>query len=312
MEESDAWESLPAQKSSIVILTIGASGTGKSALINGLVGAEVAKEDGETLCSQTCQLSCYKAKKKNTDIEIWDTPGMEVANESAKLEQLVTDIQEKVCEVDLILFCTNMTSARFRQGDHQNVKIITKAFGDSIWKNAVFVLTFANQVKLPPTKKNTPLNKYFDERLTEWKHEIEAALLKIGVSKMLAESVKIVPAGYYDERSLPGRNNWLSDFWHTCLEGTREGAQATLLHVNIDRLKAETEVCLVKPNPPLKDQPIISTLHNNANVFAVGGFACVAVAAAATGLGGAPAVVGGGLLGVGVVCGLAYLAGRKR
>ena len=128
---------------------------------------------------------------------------------------------------------------------------------------------------------------------------------------MLAESVKIAPAGYYDERSLPGRNNWLSDFWHTCLEGTREGAQATLLHVNIERLKAETEVCLVKPNQPLKDQPIISTLQQNANVFAFGGVACVAVAAAA-GLGGAPAVVGGGLLGVGVVCGLAFLGGRKR
>ena len=175
MEESDAWESLPAQKSSIVILTIGASGTGKSALINGLVGAEVAKEDGETLCSQTCQLSCYKAKKKDIDIEIWDTPGMEVANESAELEQLVTDIQKKVCEVDLILYCTNMTSARFRQGDHQNVKIITKAFGDSIWKNAVFVRTFANQVKPPPTKKATQPNIYFEERLSEWKHEIEAA-----------------------------------------------------------------------------------------------------------------------------------------
>ena len=235
---------------------------------------------------------------------------MEVASDSTELEHLVTDIQEKVREVDLILFCTNMTSARFRQGDHQNVRIVTKAFGDSIWKNAVFVLTFANQVKPPPSRKGTPPADYFEERLREWKREIQAALIKVGVSNILVDIVKLVPAGYYDERTLPGeRTNWLSDFWHTCLESTRDGAQATLLHVNMDRLKTETEVSSVQGTTPLKDQPIISRLQNNA--LAVGGVACVAGAgAAAAGIVGGPtAVVGFGLFSV--ACGLAYWKYRQ-
>ena len=313
MAESD-WESLPAQKTSIAVLTIGASGTGKSALINGLIGAEVAKEGNDTLYSETRKLTCYKARKKDTDIAIWDSPGMEVANESAELEKLATDIQENVREVDLILFCTSMTSARFRQGDHQNVRIITNAFGDSIWKNAVFVLTFANQVQPPPSRKGTPPTEYFEERLRDWKSEIQAALLRSGVSDTLAKSVKIVPAGYYDERSLPGRNNWLSDFWHTCLEGTKEGAQATLLHVNMDRLKAETEVSKVHFAKPLKDQPII--FPNKA--YVIGGVACATGAAAATVaavlVGGTTAIVGGGV--IGAACGLAYMgysqSGQKK
>ena len=64
-----------------------------------------------------------------------------------------------------------MTSARFRQGDNQNLRIITKAFGESIWKNALFVLTFANQVKPPPSRKGTPPREYFEERLQEWKRK---------------------------------------------------------------------------------------------------------------------------------------------
>ena len=306
MEGKDAWESLSEQNTRIVILTIGASGTGKSALINGLVGAEVAKEGGETLFSQTRQITLYKANKKDTDIDVWDTPGMEVVNESVGIEQLVTDIQDKVREVDLVLFCTNMTSARFRQGDHQNVRIMTKAFGESIWKNAVFVLTFANQVKPPPTRKGTPPREYFDERLLEWKGQIQSALKKNGVPEELAESVKVVPAGYYDECSLPGRHNWLSDFWHTCLEATSDGAQAALLHVNMERLKTESEIIASqnsKPRP-LKDQKIISHLSTNAAVYGVAGGILGGLALGGV-VGGSLATVGVGIA-AGATCGIYY------
>ena len=86
-------------------------------------------------------------------------------------KKLVSDVQDKVRNVDLMLFCINMTSARFRQGDNQNLRIITKAFGESIWKNAIFVLTFANQVKPPPSRNGTPPREYFEERLQEWKRK---------------------------------------------------------------------------------------------------------------------------------------------
>ena len=297
------WELLPAHKPSMAILTIGASGTGKSALINGLVGLEVASEGGETLFTQTRQLTRYQAKKQDSDVEIWDSPGMEVANESAELEQLVNDIQEKVRAVDVILFCINMTSARFRQGDHQNVKAVNAAFGESIWKNTVFVLTFANLAKPPPSRNDTAPIDYFNERLLEWKREIQAVLKKSGVSSVLVQSIKIVPAGYHDKGVLPGKaNNWLNEFWHTCLEVTSEGTQVTL-NASMDRLKAETATWhQVEKSLKVRGRPIISSPSKKLIIVGIIAFFTATSAWIA---GGTSAIVIGGIL-LGVMCGLAY------
>ena len=229
--------SAPA-KFSLTILLVGASGTGKSALVNGLVSAEVAKEGSETLFSQTIHITPYKTKKIGTDVSIWDTPGMETVTTTLALQTLVTDVQNKVRNVDLVLFCINMTSARFRQGDNQNVRILTKAFGESFWKNAVFVLTFANQVKPPPSRKGTPPREYFDERLQEWKGQISAALKRNGVSDKIAESIKMVPTGYRDDYSLPGQFNWLNDLWGTCQQVSKD-KRPIVLQVNMVNLGTE-------------------------------------------------------------------------
>ena len=38
------------------------------------------------------------------------------------------------------------------------------------------------------------------------------------VSKDVAHAITVLPAGYYDERSLPGRKYWFTDLWFGCLK----------------------------------------------------------------------------------------------
>lgn len=298
-EDSAQMASTVMAKSPLTILVVGASGTGKSALINGLVGAEVAKEGSETLFSQTVQITPYKTKNIGIDVTIWDTPGMETVTTLLALEKLVTDIQNKVRNVDLVLFCINMTSARFRQGDNQNLRIITKAFGESIWKNALFVLTFANQVKPPPSRKGTPPREYFDERLQEWKGQISAVLKRSGVPDKIAEAITIIPTGYRDEYSLPGQFNWLNDLWSTCQQVSKD-KRPILLQVSMENLGTE-EVASHHLEKKYKDKSFI-------NNFARGPF-CYATTALAI-LGGVVGTLAGGAvggvagIGVGAVCGI--------
>ena len=141
-----------------------------------------------------------------------------------------------------------MTSA---QGDNQNLRIITKAFGESIWKNAIFVLTFANQVKPPPS---TPPREYFEERLQEWKSQIDAVLKRNGVPDTIAEAVKIIPTGYREEYSLPGQFNWHNDLWSTCQQVSKE-KRPILLQVSMEDLGTEE----VGSNP--KTSHLLINLH---------------------------------------------------
>eukprot|EP00731_Ephydatia_muelleri_P020837 Em0013g564a len=298
-EDSAQMASPAIAKSSLTVLLVGASGTGKSALINGLVGSEVAKEGSETLFSQTIHITPYKTKNLGIDVTVWDTPGMETVATSLALEKLVSDVQDKVRNVDLMLFCINMTSARFRQGDNQNLRIITKAFGESIWKNAIFVLTFANQVKPPPSRKGTPPREYFEERLQEWKGQIDAVLKRNGVPDKIAETVKIIPTGYREDYSLPGQFNWRNDLWSTCQQVSKE-KRPILLQVSMENLETE-EVGSHHFEKKPEDKSFITK-------FARGPF-CYATTALAI-FGGVVGSLAGGAVGgvagvgVGAVCGI--------
>jgi len=66
-------------KDSLSMVIAGKMGTGKSSLINGVVGRKVAKE-GASAVTQTTEIEPYEAKvvtsAKTVTITVWDTPGL--------------------------------------------------------------------------------------------------------------------------------------------------------------------------------------------------------------------------------------------
>ena len=163
-----------AQKTREVnILATGNQATGKSALINGLIGQEVAPE-GKSLDQETTEVVQYQVTNQGIQFNIWDSPGIE-PNTEDELRNM-QKIAESVPKTDLLLYCIRMDDARLRKQDILAIYHFTHAFGEEVWNNAVFALTFANMV-LPARNKNNPLHRkqHFEEKLQTWTKELHEA-----------------------------------------------------------------------------------------------------------------------------------------
>ena len=69
-----------------------------------------------------------------------------VADATGKDDEYISKIQPKEIDPDLFLFCTELNARRFRNDDLETIEKLTKALGVSLWKHAVVVFTFANEV----------------------------------------------------------------------------------------------------------------------------------------------------------------------
>ena len=243
------------QSKSVNIIVTGKTGVGKSTLINSLVGKQVTNE-GDTLAPETMEVISHIANVSGVDVAIWDTPGLQdgTENENKYIDDMVT----KCSDYDLVIYCTSMTESRFGVSDDiKAISVLTKSFGESLWKHAVFVLTRCNQVL--PTKKDPDMR---NRKFQLFSEIIPKVLIKCGVAESLANLVPVIPAGYIEEDGsgrdiLPLNKDWLSNFWYISLVRMREGAQPAMVKANIHRIKKEEDVSEEDMKKPAHEQPII-------------------------------------------------------
>ena len=249
---------------SVTMLVIGKTGVGKSSLINGVVGKEVAKE-GDTLDRETVQVRAYAFKYHEVDITIWDSPGLQDCLD--KEEEYIKDMQREGCaDSDLVLYCSRMNDTRFRKEDYDAIRKFTFGLGKDIWKNAIFVMTFANDVrakhkrdlKLTPDEERKRNLTFFNLRIKEWRAKLVGAVTEAGVDAKVAASIPIVPAGYDQEQELPDRDNWLSSLWYASILRMKERSQPAFLKANLHRIKVPDQITSKDFKKPLHKQPIVS------------------------------------------------------
>ena len=294
-EAKEKLKKLLDESRTLSILFTGKTGVGKSSLANALVGREVSPE-GETLNPETVDVFNYKADIAGVDVTIWDCPGLQdgTNNESEYLNKMATRCKE----LDLVLYCTRMDDTRIRDEDYETIKTLTRAFGENIWENAIFTLTFANEVKKAvrtrsrgqSAQSTAPIvdqKEFFLNRLSQWESKLKEALLKAGVSQEIVGKTVVVPVGYQDNLSLPDRDNWLSKFWLTCLQRINKRAKLALLKISADRLQERGDLAEVD----LTQLDVGIDELEDAFLSMSGGMA-VGALAGATVLGPAGAVVG--------------------
>ncbi len=224
-------DSVAHQRGQLKMVVCGNIQSGKSSLINSLLGTNAIEEHlspgGDQLEScvgygtQVEVREGGRRRVKAVDVLLWDTPGLGTGEGT---EDGLKQVTEKISETDVLVYCLDMrTKLDQDAGAVDGIVQLTKALGEDIWKNAIFVLTYANAVN-PPPQSTTEKDPYFQQSLAEWESAIKLTLRsKASVTEEIITDAAIVPIGYRKQPP-PDRKDWLTPFWRDVFRKMKENS----------------------------------------------------------------------------------------
>ena len=215
---------------SVKILVLGRTGSGKSTLINNILGRKIAKV-GHRPFPETKTISVYQEEIHGVSITVCDTPGLRDA--SGKEEEYMRKIKASCDDPDLVIFCLSMDNPRWQTDDEEALKTVTKHLGNKIWKHSVLVLTFADKyvANLENEIENT-----FKQRISDLEQLFKEALEKIGVGKVWPDDSNYSSVSAKDARRFPNVLNWMNILMTNCHNATRENGKEGFRQIIIGRL----------------------------------------------------------------------------
>lgn len=245
------------------ILIIGKTGTGKSTLVNGLIGAEVAEVYfGLATRGVSSSVQPYQKQINNVDITVFDSPGLQDGSDSddAYLEEL----HDKCCGIDLVLFTIRMSDNRFIPGNSDAIAMVkfTNKFGPSVWKRTIIIVTCTNLAEeLNPQMKFLSIDKkgYFFQKLMQDYTNVlhETLIVEANVSETIVKTVKVVPTGHVSNSKLVDGTLWFSNFWLECLTTIPSTeARIAMIKLNTRRFRSDKKIKAGEFLKSLDEQPI--------------------------------------------------------
>ena len=220
-------------KERVNILVCGLLDTGKSTLINSMIGRE--DSDSYDIDFNNPFLPRTRNVKKfefydipKCSITFYDTPGLQCSGSDSEARDRAY-LDEMPNDFDLVIFCSDMTISRWTNRHIQITRDLTKRFGNPFWKKCVCVLTKANVITLPPQKRKDSPQSYFKHRYENNVMVFRNQLSKQTGSTDIASVIPVVAAGdkeesgnlWYVSSDIPlgdSMVNFLPVLWATCLE----------------------------------------------------------------------------------------------
>ena len=280
------------------VLVVGETGTGKSTLINNLMGKKVVTE-GDTLESQTATITKHELEVEGVQIALYDTPGLgdSRSNRDGEYLRKVEEIL-KSGAIHLVIYCLKLSETRMRASLIRTFQEYAKIGMN--WEWTIITLTFADAVPVPYSEKKMPEFdevQFFNNRLAEMRAYITKTLVeRVGVVPEVASKIPCNPSTSDPNERLVNGDRWFVPFWLEVLELLSPGAAMQFLEMranNIDDLK-------LSPKDEEKLTAIISTkIKDGARIGATAGAA----------VGGLGAGLLGGLVGAGIGAGIGSVVG---
>ena len=230
------------EEKSFTILIIGQTGSGKSTLVNNLLGEQVAKV-GYGVKSQTSTIKEYSYAIQGIPITLYDTPGLQDSRNKEMEKRVLEEIKSKIKgkPISLIIFCFKITETRILP---QTVEDFKKYHDIGIpWKKAIVALTFADRL----TKEDGPL----EQHVKMWKDSIINDILvkEVGITPHTAHPIAFCPTTKRPDVPLPGKKDWFIPLWFTVLEGLDPRAMMDFLMIHNKKLKDSQKIVQMEGNP---------------------------------------------------------------
>ena len=136
------------------ILVVGETGTGKTTLVNNLLGIDNSPKQGG-LDSHASTISSYEMKVEGVPIRVYDTPGLwdsQGKDNDAKYLKQMKDILNSG-EIQLVIYCIKLTVTRMHKGLIRTFQEYNKI--GVIWEQTLIALTFADALPVPKEERTS-------------------------------------------------------------------------------------------------------------------------------------------------------------
>lgn len=246
-EVSQKKEKLKAREKSVKILVTGLTGTGKSTLINAMMGNIVACAEFGPKPVTSKPIEVHKGEYEEIRIKVYDTAGFGDSTISEK--KILKNISTKTPRrgFDLILITIRMDS-RMNKAVQQMLSTMGKLVDAEMWKRTVVVLTFANGFLMQVRENDcSDGNKEYEyDQMERIKAEIKETFLEFAhiSDTEIAQNIPFVVAGGLRNRNLPKDDDWLVTLWDTSVLQCRGEARNFLKCLRIKRLVMELRIIL--------------------------------------------------------------------
>ena len=210
------------------ILVIGETGTGKSTLINNLLGRDIAPV-GHTLDSETLSVTPHELSVEGVPVVVYDTPGLDDTRGDKDEEKHLKIMKSLLArgKIHLVIYCLKMTETRLRTG---LIRTFSEYHKIGVpWEQTVITLTFADK------EEDTT------SRFAQMQQQVKKALVdRVGVMPSIVERLKICPTAKDPNKALPTGRQWYVPFWLDVVEVLVPAALAQFLHIHKNNIHMES------------------------------------------------------------------------
>ena len=197
-----------------MITVVGKEGSGKSALVNNIVGEKVAEERASVF-NRPSTMTVYRSKFGKHEMAIYDTQGFRQHVYTSSDEDVIKEISEPMnSDSSILTLCVPMNQREPSTDDVETMRKITEKFGTDVWKKGIIGLTFANEVNPGEFKK-----KLFDYTIILRKILKQEAKVPVRI----ADLVPVIPVGYSDPL-LHDCENWMARLMSITAQRAKLGA----------------------------------------------------------------------------------------